>query len=485
MTADVRPIRPPALEAPPPDDDYPPAQDPTKQAEQAVLGALLTPHRGHNQTLNDITTTLTGADFADARHELIYDAALWLYARGLPVDVLTVADQLATNLPRAGGLPTLHDLVNRCANPAAGPYYAGIVAEAAARRRLQAAATAITQAAQTPGVDLTDVIAHAQAALTQAATHAIPGVDPDVPGTTLDAFLAADTDDEPAWVIPGFLERRDRIIVTAGEGVGKSTLLRQWAIQAALGEHPFTGATHAPVRVLLVDLENSERQIRRALRPLAIAARGIDPANLVIACKPDGLDLTTPTDHAWLDRLISHHQPDVLITGPIYKLAGGNPNDEVDAKPAALALDTLRARHDIAVILEAHTRKSDTSNPKHRPKEPFGWSGWMRWPEFGIHLSTEGDVTHWRGMRDNTREFPEMLLKGGKWPWTPAQSPDENRFHQIRRCVEEAGERLSNREISRRLGIPESTIRLTLDPRGQQWQAILTRIEIESQGGAS
>lgn len=79
MTADVRPIRPPALEASPPDDhdERQPPQDPTKQAEQAVLGALLTPHRGRNQTLNDITTTLTGADFADARHELIYDAALY------------------------------------------------------------------------------------------------------------------------------------------------------------------------------------------------------------------------------------------------------------------------------------------------------------------------------------------------------------------------------------------------------------------------
>jgi len=472
-----------ALEAPPPQDHDDP--DPSHAAEQIVLGALLTPHRGHATTLHEVTTRLTGTDFANPRHELIYNAITWLYARGNPIDVITVADRLAGDLKRAGGTAHLHHLVTLCPIPETAPWHADIVADAATRRRLQTAATRITQAALTPGADLATVIAHAQDALTTAATHHIPGVEPPIPGADLATFLAADTDDEPAWVIPGFLERRDRIIVTAGEGVGKSTLLRQWAIQAALGEHPFTGATHASVRVLLVDLENSERQIRRALRPLAIAARGIDPANLVIACKPDGLDLTTPTDQAWLDRLISHHRPDVLITGPIYKLAGGNPNDEVDAKPAALALDTLRARHDLAVILEAHTRKSDTSNPKHRPKEPFGWSGWMRWPEFGIHLSKDGDVTHWRGMRDDTREFPEMLIRGGKWPWMPAQSPDEVRFHQIRQCVQEAGEKLSNREISRRLGIPETTVRRTLDPRGQQWQAILTRIELESQDGAS
>jgi hypothetical protein len=467
-----------ALEAPPlPDTD----DDPTRTAEQIVLGALLTPHRGHAAILHEVTTRLTGPDFASPRHELIYDAITYLYARNQPVDAITVADRLTTDLRKAGGTAYLHHLISLCPLPESAPWHADIVAEAATRRRLHQAATRITQATQTPGADLTTVIAEAQEALNHATTHTIPGVEPTVPGTPLDVFLAEDTDDEPHWLIPGFLERRDRIIVTAAEGTGKSTLLRQWATQAALGQHPFSAATHTPVRVLLVDLENSDRQIRRALRPLALAAGNINPSNLIIVTKPDGLDLTTPTDQAWLDRIITHHKPDILITGPIYKLAGGNPNDEIDAKPAALALDTLRARHDIAVVLEAHTRKSDTSNPKHRPKEPFGWSGWMRWPEFGIHLSKDGEITHWRGMRDDSREFPEMLIRGGKWPWTPAESPDEIRFHQIRKCVQDAGERLSNREISRRLGIPESTVRYTLDPRGQQWQAILTRLDIESQ----
>lgn len=471
------------LEAPPPD-DYP--DDPHDRrpphdvaAERAVLGSILR----SRHALDEVSQTLTGTDFYRPAHEAIYDAALHLYARLEPVDAITVADRLAaTNqLDRIGGHSYLATLTGGVASPASATYYARIVAEKAALRRLVEAGTRLTQLGYAaPGGDVESILNAAQAELATVATRGIPGIEPSSPGQTLDEFLAGDDDEEPDWLIPDFLERRDRLIVTAAEGGGKSTLLRQWAIQAALGEHPFTGTRHAPAKVLLVDLENSDRQIRRALRPLRLAARDINPSNLIIVCKGDGLDLTTAADLAWLDKVITHHKPDLLVTGPIYKLAGGNPNDEVDAKPAALAIDTMRAKHDLAVILEAHTRKGESTNPKHRPKEPFGWSGWMRWPEFGIHISADGDVTHWRGKRDADRQFPELLLRGGKWPWMPAQSPDEARFHQIRQLVQDAGEVLSNREIARRLDLSEAMVRRILGPRRQQWQAIVARIRIES-----
>jgi ATPase subunit of ABC transporter with duplicated ATPase domains len=55
----------------------------------------------------------------------------------------------------------------------------------------------------------------------------------------LDAFLA-EPDPEYDWLIPGLLERGDRVIVTGQEGKGKSTLLRQIGVQVAAGIHPFT-----------------------------------------------------------------------------------------------------------------------------------------------------------------------------------------------------------------------------------------------------
>lgn len=138
-------------------------------------------------------------------------------------------------------------------------------------------------------------------------------------------------------------------------------------------------------------------------------------------------------------------------------MAGGNPNDEADAKPAALTLDTLRTRHDVALILEAHSRKGEGGSSKNRPKEPFGWSGWMRWPEFGIHLADDGTITHWRGMRDE-RAFPHQLDRGGDWPWTPVVTLASASLEKIKDAARDAGRELSVREYERVTGVARSTV---------------------------
>jgi hypothetical protein len=53
------------------------------------------------------------------------------------------------------------------------------------------------------------------------------------------ASCSRPSDDEPDWLIPDLLERRDRLILTGEEGLGKSYLLRQIAIMAAAGLDPF------------------------------------------------------------------------------------------------------------------------------------------------------------------------------------------------------------------------------------------------------
>ncbi len=58
-------------------------------------------------------------------------------------------------------------------------------------------------------------------------------------------------------------------MLSAAEGVGKSTFMRQFAVLSAAGIHPFAFKPMKPTRVLVVDAENSERQWRRATRDLA------------------------------------------------------------------------------------------------------------------------------------------------------------------------------------------------------------------------
>jgi replicative DNA helicase len=404
-------------------------------------------------TIATVADIVTGPEFYRPAHELIYDAILRLHLEGEPADPITVADHLTTtkDLHRAGGASYLHELVASCPLTSNADYYAAIVAEHAARRRLVETGHRITQLGyQATSDDLLDLYTSARDTLEKAATWLPTTTLQDIPGQTIDELLAGD-DPEYDWLIPGFLERRDRLILTAGEGHGKSTLMRQLAIQAAAGIHPWNADTTTPIKVLLIDLENSRRQSRRKLRPLRLQAGArLDPTNLIIECKNDGLDLTAKADQAWLDQVIRHHRPDLLITGPIYKMANGNPNDEVDVKPIAMCLDRLRVEHDIAVLLEAHSKKGDGG--KHRPKEPFGWSGWMRWPEFGLHLAEDGEITHWRGARDE-RAIPHQLNRGGAWPWTPATSVADQRWVQIRDFIRATGRKPTYREIRDATGI--------------------------------
>lgn len=470
--------RPGHLHAVPTDDEpnaTPPPND--QDAERAVLGAMLT----DRHACNDVTLTLPdGAAFYQPRHELIYDALLHQYARGYPTDVIAIGDHLEhhQNLTRAGGRAYLSELILHpgAAIPASAGYYADIVDRHHKARQLDTLGTTLRALAQAPDFDTTRALATVTdriAALTSTGTD-ISGM----PGMTVDELLATGEEDHD-WLIPGFLERGERLILTGGEGAGKSTLLRQWAIQAAAGIHPFELHQVDPVKVLVVDLENSERQNKREYRRLRAAAKDMRPTNLVIHSKLDGLDLTTAADEAWLDRMLTHHQPDLLITGPIYKLAGGNPNDEKDAKPAAMALDRLRANHGVTLLLEAHSKKGESSNPKHRPKEPFGWSGWMRWPEFGLHIDIDGNLTHWRGQRDAGRQFPSALQRGGKWPWSPVSSVADQRWVAVREAIRAAGEVPSLRALEEATGIYKNAVTQILRERAGEVQVLLHQLGLE------
>lgn len=428
-------------------------------------------------------------DFYDPAHELIWASLITLHLQHRPTDIITLTDELERRrdqqptLTRATGnniLAYLAELQAEAQLPSNAAYYAHTLMELSAKRITADLGNRLTLIAHTSET--------AEEALTQAnheldtARAALNRRNTTTLGAPLNDFLAIDDNEEPTWLIPGFLERMDRLILTAPEGIGKSTLMRTWAIQAAAGIHPFTLQPTTPAKVLYVDLENTARQTRRKLRPLAIAAADLlDPNQFIIECKPDGLDLTTPEGRSWLTQICNTHTPDILFTGPIYKMAGGNPNSEEDSKPVALTLDALRTEHDMAIILEAHVKKAETSGGnKHRAKEPVGWSGWMRWPEFGIHLSEDGDISHWRGMREE-RDFPTMLTRGGQWPWSPAVSPNEEAFHRIRKAIQESGEHdLSQREIARRAGLSLAKVNRVAGEYSTQLTAVRMRMQTEA-----
>ncbi len=239
-------------------------------------------------------------------------------------------------------------------------------------------------------------------------------------------FLQEAEDDSYDWVIPGILERSERVMVVAAEGVGKTMLARQVAICAAAGIHPFTFQKIPPVRTLTIDLENPERIIRRTSRSIMLQAMKHSGAKQIEAhmlMKPDGLDLTSTKDRVLLESYIEMVKPQLICLGPMYKsfVDSGNRTSEALAIEVAKYLDMIRDVYGCALWLEHHAPLGSIGS---RDLRPFGSSVWSRWPEFGISLTPDPtnpsgyvyNVGHFRGARDQ-RDWPKQMARGADWPF--------------------------------------------------------------------
>lgn len=247
-------------------------------------------------------------------------------------------------------------------------------------------------------------------------------------------FLAI-VDPPSDWVIPGLLERGDRLILTGFEGQGKSVITRQLAVCAAAGVHPFTKEPIAPQRVLFIDCENPDRKSRRHFRQLERIARGngfpVPAGAFRILQRPAGIDLTREEDAAWLLERVTAHKPSLLVCGPFYRLHAADTNEEAAARTVVSALDAARIKADCALITEAHAGHGESG--ANRSVRPTGSSLLMRWPEFGYGIKPIGEadgqghsrhvaVASWRGPREE-RHWPRELIWGTHeldWPWVVA-----------------------------------------------------------------
>src|SRR5690349_1246022 len=104
------------------------------EAEESVLGAMmLSPG-----AIGAVSEILDASDFYRESHSKIYLAALGLYAKGEPVDAITLVDELEERgeLERAGGRVRIHELAALVPATANAAHYARIVREMATLRRL-------------------------------------------------------------------------------------------------------------------------------------------------------------------------------------------------------------------------------------------------------------------------------------------------------------------------------------------------------------
>lgn len=229
-----------------------------KQAEMGVLSCvLLLP-----SVIEDVSLLVQPGDFFDPSNDLVYRAMLNIRADGKPVDLTMVISRLRSTgeLDSVGGAAYITDLYDYQPNAAHAIYYAEIVAEMAARRRLLVAFTELLAEAYR-GTDAQTLVTEAHAALGkvsqglaqstaittlgEAADRLVSNLErPDLQSRINRAAYGVPTADEFIGPMLG----GDITILAARPKMGKTFFAQQVARHSALQDRP----------VLLVNLEMGE-----------------------------------------------------------------------------------------------------------------------------------------------------------------------------------------------------------------------------------
>jgi hypothetical protein len=324
------------------------------ETEKSVLGAMML----DKSAIYQVVPMLHGSDFYKVSHEQVWNAIIKLHADGKPVDEMTVAAALdPTHLEKMGGPLYLHSLTESVTVTANVTYHAAAIKDLSGRRKLLDELRRAGQDVHQSPDPIEAILGRHEARLSSVPTS-IPDQMSNV--MTLDEFVDQDL---PAndWVIPGLMCRGDRLVLTGMEGLGKTVLMRQIAICAAAGVHPFTWADVPPMTVLFVDAENPASIMVKSFGQMRDAMRrnrgGVDEKRLWIERKPAGLNLGQAKDRLWLQRQVQLINPDLLCIGPAYKLFQGRTGekDEDLARQVTAALDSVRDIVNCALIVEHHT----------------------------------------------------------------------------------------------------------------------------------
>lgn len=381
-----------------------------------VIGAcLLTP-----TSVRFAAATLVPSDFASTTHARLFQAIVALDKLGEPVEPYSVWVKAEEFGAKGVTVMDLHDMLGRTGSSESISFYADQVKEASSRRALTRIASMMLQRSG-------DETSH-PSQIAQLASEMLGDINAAgaqrMTTKTLEEILAIEEDHD--WLIPGLLERGDRLVLTGFEGGGKTTWIRQLIICMAAGIHPTTlNHLDAPLKILVVDAENTEAQWRSQVRGMTAKAAKYghtDPAPNIHIHAKGRIDITKDATLGEVHRLVDEHKPDVLAIGPLYKMVSTGINNDQEAAPLIMALDSLRDRG-LALIMEGHASKGNSQNAT-RDLAPRGSAALMGWPEFGFGLhpdATDPDktiVTKWRGDREAGREWPRELYRGGPFPWT-------------------------------------------------------------------
>ena len=131
-------------------------------AEKSLLGAILI--SDGDEIFPAVSSIVQAKDFYEPRHQTIFEAMVSLYNKHLPIDTLTLTDELKTTkkLKEIGGAPYLIELSNFVPTASHAKAYANIVDKASVRRNLIVAGSAIADKAYEDDSDVMELVGKAE-----------------------------------------------------------------------------------------------------------------------------------------------------------------------------------------------------------------------------------------------------------------------------------------------------------------------------------
>ncbi len=237
------------------------------EAEQALLGSMMI----DREAVYIAMETVQADYFYKEAHRIIYNALLNLEARGEPVDMITLTEELRqeNNLEKVGGVSYIATLANMVPTAANARYYANIVEEKAILRSLIRFANNLASRCYEDVEDTHELLDSAEQNILEiAGRRNIGGLVPikQVLGDTLEKIEYLSSKKGSITGVPSFFtdldnmtsgwQPSDLIIVAARPSMGKTSFCLNIALNAAI---------RAKTPVAIFSLEMSREQLVQRL----------------------------------------------------------------------------------------------------------------------------------------------------------------------------------------------------------------------------
>ncbi|MEK7122968.1 MAG: replicative DNA helicase, partial [Patescibacteria group bacterium] len=215
------------------------------EAEQSLLGALLI----DKEAVTKVADIVTAEDFYRGAHGILFSAMLELYENHEPIDLLSISNILQEkgSLEVVGGRSTIMGLAAIVPNASNVTHYARIIQKKAMLRRLNAAATEISELSFCADEDVQNVLDKAESRIFGVAQKLLKKLFVPIKDILSDAFERIEEVHRERGKLRGIssgfaeldnilggLQKSDLVVLAARPSVGKTSLALDIARHAAL-----------------------------------------------------------------------------------------------------------------------------------------------------------------------------------------------------------------------------------------------------------